>query len=474
MQQLTLLMLVFKKMARQLPEAETKRVLEISDRISKAKLVVYEATVHLDRNTWQETRAAAVRSQQVAETTRKTAHEIKSNVRDLRNQNEQNHESISSQITSFRCEMLQEAGVIGDELARATRQLKEDRKFFEEGLKRQVLALPESIHEAIQGALYQMVADDIFQKSEYTTNPVHQMHAIAYNPSQGLMTLATLPYAHNNASQGFLMEPLINFTIDDVLEALQAIDPTTDAHNILRKEALIGSDAIEHANTLRIKPQFKAWLTADSPSLLIVDGCCRDLSVGRTSPMSVFTASLASTLLMAQTGIVTQFYCAQHADPRSNDSGPKSLLRSLINQLILYPKPGEPSLDFVDKSLLDAVAGQNTNAICFLFEKLFWQIDANTSIYVLVDGLSDFESSLHGFAEKMDRVFDLFRKLIDAVKHSPGAGPKLKVLMTSPNRSHRIARLVNHADEYIRLDTGGRNLGRLDNDFTRSMRHPRP
>lgn len=233
----------------------------------------------------------------------------------------------------------------------------------------------------------------------------------------------------------------------------------------------MSDEALGYATLLRQKRQFKEWLSADWPSLVLVDGCSRGESVGRTSPMSYFTASFASTLIQAQTGIVLQFFCGHHTDPQKENSGPKGLLRSIISQLLLYPKSYNLSLNFVDQSLYDAVAASNTEALCFFFERLFWQIQPDTIIYVLVDSISDFESDLHDYGERMDRVLILFQTLIRQVLQGFAAGPKLKLFMTSPNRSHRLIYRVDQAKESIRLNAAG--LGDIRGGGDRLMREIR-
>lgn len=233
----------------------------------------------------------------------------------------------------------------------------------------------------------------------------------------------------------------------------------------------MSDEALGYATLLRQKRQFKDWFSSEWPSLVLVDGCCRTESVGRTSPMSFFTASFASTLLQSQSGIVLQFFCGQHVDPQQENSGPKGLLRSLVSQLLLYPKPYTLALDFVDQSLYDAIAASNTEALCFIFERLFWQIQPTTTVYVLLDGVSDFESDLHGYGERMDRVIVLFQTLIRRVLGGFAAGPKLKLFMTSPNRSHRLVYHVDRAKENIRLNSAG--LGNSPSGGDRFLREGR-
>ncbi|PTB37354.1 hypothetical protein M441DRAFT_72636 [Trichoderma asperellum CBS 433.97] len=444
---------VFKKFVKQIPEVEAAKIGEISKRINKAKQAVFEATAHLDRQVWQETKASAQQGRIAAEATRKTAHDIKARVANLQQETSEGHYKLSSQVDQFRSQMIESANQMGDQLAQTKRQIAkegEERKQFEAGLQRLVDALPASIHEQLQSALYQFVADSIVQRQLFALPP----NIISpYPASQPLVQYAPA------LSEG------------DIINLLQTPDPIGDADRILRKESLMSDEALGYATLLRQKRQFKEWLSADWPSLVLVDGCSRGESVGRTSPMSYFTASFASTLIQAQTGIVLQFFCGHHTDPQKENSGPKGLLRSIISQLLLYPKSYNLSLNFVDQSLYDAVAASNTEALCFFFERLFWQIQPDTIIYVLVDSISDFESDLHDYGERMDRVLILFQTLIRQVLQGFAAGPKLKLFMTSPNRSHRLIYRVDQAKESIRLNAAG--LGDIRGGGDRLMREIR-
>lgn len=164
---LTTYISVFKKFVKQIPEVEAAKIGEISKRINKAKQAVFEATAHLDRQVWQETKVSAQQGRIAAEATRKTAHDIRARVADLQQETSEGHYKLYSQVDQFRSQMIESANQMGDQLAQTKRQIAkegEERKQFEAGLQRLVDALPASIHEQLQSALYQFVADSIVQR----------------------------------------------------------------------------------------------------------------------------------------------------------------------------------------------------------------------------------------------------------------------------------------------------------------------
>ena len=271
------------------------------------------------------------------------------------------------------------------------------------------------------------------------------------NQPETLLLFAQSKQDYSLVSGRIAAQPTV--TEEDLVDMLQARDPTEDAARILRQQSRIDPDALGYAERLQQRPEFQIWLLSESPGLLLVDGACRDQGVGRTSPMSIFTASMASSLLRAKAGVVLQFFCAHHTDPNAPDSGPKGLVKSITSQLLMYPQfQGLSNTDFADQSLLDAVAGNNLDALCYLFENIFQQVDPGTLIYVLIDSIPSFESDLHGHGERMESVLAMFRLLINGVLNGSTPGPRLKLFMTSPNRSLRLFRHVDRQTEHVRLD----------------------
>jgi len=135
---------VIKRLVKQLPEVEAIKVDEISERISTAKLRVYEATSHLDRNTWQETKVAAKKGYLAVEATRQTAHDTNANVRELRREVSQGSLDVSSRLDALQSEIS---------------QWRMDREQFAAGLNRLQAVLPQTVGEQLQNALYQLVTD---------------------------------------------------------------------------------------------------------------------------------------------------------------------------------------------------------------------------------------------------------------------------------------------------------------------------
>ncbi|UKZ52462.1 hypothetical protein TrVGV298_006239 [Trichoderma virens] len=245
---------VFKKVLKQIPEVEAAKIGDISKRIFKAKQTVFEATAHLDRNVWQDTRVSAQQGRIAAEATRKTAHDIKIKVVELQKETSEGRDRLSSQVDQFRSQMIDAANGMTYEMAQTRKRLTKDgeeRKEFEAGLQRLVEALPSSIHEQLQSALYQFVADAIVQRSLFAL------------PSNSLVP---------NPTPQQTIQHMPALTENDIVNLLQTPDPIADAERILRKESLMSDEALGYATLLRQKRQFQEWLSSEWPGLVLVDG----------------------------------------------------------------------------------------------------------------------------------------------------------------------------------------------------------
>lgn len=187
--------------------------------------------------------------------------------------------------------------------------------------------------------------------------------------------------------------------------------------------------------------------------ILLVDGNLGDASVGRTSPLSVLSASL-TTQLSAKDGYTTlHFFCGMHVGLQDPFSGPRGMLRLLITQLILYPgKPAIP-LDFMEAALYEAIRSQELGALCFLFEQLIIRCSSQETIFCIIDGISDLEFSPHWRNETL-QVLAFLRQLVNQHRTSP----VLKVLLTNSNRSGSGLRSMVNDGEYVSLLSGNMNV----------------
>ncbi|KAM7183211.1 hypothetical protein V8F33_013738 [Rhypophila sp. PSN 637] len=102
--------------------------------------------------------------------------------------------------------------------------------------------------------------------------------------------------------------------------------PAEDLYSIRRKYHSFSNKALARAQYLLTMPRFMSWMVEPDSDLLLVDGHCKDQSIGRISPISVLCASLAETLMAAadndqdtplgsfanQPQIILFFFCGHH------------------------------------------------------------------------------------------------------------------------------------------------------------------
>ncbi|KAF6806611.1 hypothetical protein CPLU01_15888, partial [Colletotrichum plurivorum] len=129
---------VLKRLAKQLSNVEAAKVGDICERIGKAKQTVFDATVHLDRNTWQQTRVEGKETRLIVEATRKTAHDISTSIVEFREESSDQHGRLERKIDEFRSEIRSE---------------------FHAALSRCEAFTPASMMEAAQGAFYQLFTE---------------------------------------------------------------------------------------------------------------------------------------------------------------------------------------------------------------------------------------------------------------------------------------------------------------------------
>ena len=249
----------------------------------------------------------------------------------------------------------------------------------------------------------------------------------------------------------------MSITTEELLGTL-GVDLTSfirETEHILRQSNSLRPQALGKARWLLSTVQFRNWLEKPFSCILLVDGYCRDDGIGKISPLSVFCASLATTLSQTGSSIVLHFFCDSHSRIEQDPvSGPAGLVRSLITQLLLYPDSPDIYLDPMDQSLYEAVSHWNVQALVFLFGLLVRNMDDSKTIICLIDSISDFETPLQGWDKQILDVIQQLRSIVDRQR----SGPALKLLMTSANRALDIGSLVHqHQGEFVSLRAGNVN-----------------
>lgn len=245
--------------------------------------------------------------------------------------------------------------------------------------------------------------------------------------------------------------------IDGLIHLLQVpeLSPQKDREAVIQQGFQLNADELGRGRWLFNMKPFDNWLRGPEPGLLVVDGHCQDICTGsRLSPLSVFCASLAAVLTQNASTIVLHFFCGQHNRATNKFSGPSSLVRSLIFQLLLcVPEDTPLDLAWLTADTLEKIERHELASLCELFVKLLEQIqvESASTIFCIIDNICDFETlSVGDWKVHLQEIFPTLQALVT----SPKVKPSFKLLLTSVSTSRVIYHMVKPAE---RLSLVGRH-----------------
>jgi hypothetical protein len=255
-------------------------------------------------------------------------------------------------------------------------------------------------------------------------------------------------------------------TVDEVLKAIDV--PHLAAADALawvtQRSCQLRGNVGRWSDRLMEMQRFKEWLGAPGwmSDMLLVDGHCGNVAVDKVSPMSAICASLVGVISSAERddaqqrpgAVLLHHFCGQHLGSRDPLRGPCGLIRSLILQLLAQTVGVDhgslgsaPSLEFIDEALLGDVRNKDVSSLCRLFCELVVRSSPARPIFCIIDGVSEIETVLHGCRDDACTVIDA---LLDLVEHDR-AGPAVRVLLSSSERSTELAESVIPPDRRISL-----------------------
>lgn len=244
-------------------------------------------------------------------------------------------------------------------------------------------------------------------------------------------------------------------TREELLQHLQLPNDDTadmdDLKYVLRRSHAMGQRGLDQARSLMSKDAFRALLAKDQSTILMVDGHGKNEGAGKISPLSVWSASFAASLSQSDSVIALHFFCGLHSCSDSEEdenAGPLGLMRSILAQLIRQT-------DDLSRVRRPQITSQDNGveSISKLFKSLLTEIGPGKTIFLIIDNVSEFEGVT--WNEWSNQIQHVFTALYDLV-HDDGGDqegrrrPKLKVLLTSANKSTVLRSLVAD-DEIISL-----------------------
>lgn len=242
-----------------------------------------------------------------------------------------------------------------------------------------------------------------------------------------------------------------------------SISAEEDLRMILRHN--INPEGLDRAPSLMSEDAFKTFVSQDGAALLLVDGHCRSYGTGRTSPLSVWSASFAAALGQSPSLVVLHYFCGLHTNSRRALSGPLGLVKSLIGQLLAHESLGigtSSSICLEPKSV-EGVKNDGIKALCDILRQLLLQLDKSKVVFCIIDNVCEFEKNYwENWLQHLTVIFETLHDLVHL--KTSGGHMKLKDLMTSAARSTQLVDKVT-SQEHISLDgkshPSGHSLGRM-------------
>jgi hypothetical protein len=208
--------------------------------------------------------------------------------------------------------------------------------------------------------------------------------------------------------------------------------------------------------------RFRLWIQTrfSKSDLVLVNGYLDDVIETNVSPLTILCASLVRAVWSQVQLITLAHFCGLHGKSGEWSSGPKGMLRCLIAQLLLASGArGTDIASFPGLSgqLLQDLALQDLGALWVLFQELLRQVPLGVTVFIILDGISTFETSLNGWDNELCQIVFELQQLVIA---DPRSIPVLKVLLVAPIRSINVFWQVD-SENHISLTS--------DNVSVRSM-----
>lgn len=275
-----------------------------------------------------------------------------------------------------------------------------------------------------------------YEKYETDTSLVMQQQTERYLPEAP--TQAVVVQNLDELAMILCFEPEARSHVDDLYSTLRQYDSFSEK-------------GLAQAAYLSETKPFRQWLQDLQSDHILVDGHCENHSIGTTSSMSVFCASLIQSLLdraeqrinTQSPNIVLYFFCGQHRYDEGPLAGPQGLIRSLTTQLILaWPNQfPDPDLRFLSSLLHGRAYGVEEDlevgVVCRIFHALSRQLPPSSTVHCIIDGIQYFETSIGGWTEAICEVVDCLRRCCSYnIRNAPRA--TVKVLLASAGRSTEV------------------------------------
>ncbi|KAK0624115.1 hypothetical protein B0T14DRAFT_565417 [Immersiella caudata] len=227
-----------------------------------------------------------------------------------------------------------------------------------------------------------------------------------------------------------------------------------DLNEIRKLKAQLSTDIIGRSTWLMVTDRFRKWLDFSNgqSDLVLVEGNFDAALQGKLSSLSVFCGSFIEAR-KAPNFLVLYHFCGLHSHISDPLSGPGGMVGGLISQLLRWHESFGTSLTI---TLSDPQYGElgshQLRSLLALFRELVQQTPTGMTLYCLVDGISEFETTNHNWESELCDAVGSLQTIVNDLSRISASGPAFKVLLTAAQRSITVSRQIN-VDDQIALSS---------------------
>lgn len=203
----------------------------------------------------------------------------------------------------------------------------------------------------------------------------------------------------------------------------------------LREGRDLTDDDLARFSWIKKTARLRSWLVNDTSDSLMIEGNIDTAPYAYTSALSYLCAEMSHLFEAINKTMVVSHFCGLAAQPSSTrEAGAKTMMASLIGQLLDSDGADALSEARVDKAMYGAIEKGHLTALCEAFDALVLQLPKPWTVICLIDTVNFYETParLDGALEAINHLRKLAHK---CKKHDV----VFKLLVTEPKRSLYVA-----------------------------------
>ncbi|KAL8841966.1 MAG: hypothetical protein Q9176_002903 [Flavoplaca citrina] len=210
-----------------------------------------------------------------------------------------------------------------------------------------------------------------------------------------------------------------------------------DMEEVLREARRFPIHLQTQANQFMSSQELQEWLTSPYSRALLAQASDGD---DKISALSFVASLLVQSFEASEDALALYFYCGLNTDSYG-DSLPDAtgMVQNIIAQL-LWPERHAYHLGFINNKHIQALENGDLEALCDLLEGLTQQLPSSTTLFLVVDSIS--------FYETRDRLEDTYYVMNRMLELVDKASFVFKLLITSPGTSVYMTQGSHHERVY--------------------------